>query len=39
MAEEDIALATIRTKAEGIEIIDNQVSQFDSLYWDPSIEL
>jgi methylated-DNA-protein-cysteine methyltransferase-like protein len=26
-------------ESEGIEIIDNQVSQFDSLYWDPSIEL
>ena len=26
-------------ESEGIEIIDNQVSQFDTLYWDPSIEL
>lgn len=26
-------------ESEGIEIIDNQVSQFDSLYWDPSVEL
>ena len=26
-------------ESEGIEIIGNQVSQFDSLYWDPSIEL
>ena len=26
-------------KSEGIEIVDNQVSRFDSLYWDPSIEL
>jgi methylated-DNA-protein-cysteine methyltransferase-like protein len=26
-------------ESEGIEIIDNQVIQFDSLYWDPSVEL
>ena len=26
-------------ESEGIEIVDNQVSRFDSLYWDPSIEL
>ena len=26
-------------ESEGVEIIDNQVIQFDSLYWDPSIEL
>ena len=26
-------------ESEGIEIIGNQVSQFDSLYWDPSVEL
>ena len=26
-------------ESEGIEIIDNQVIRFDSLYWDPSIEL
>jgi len=26
-------------ESEGVEIIDNQVIQFDSLYWDPSVEL
>ncbi len=26
-------------ESEGIEIVDNKVSRFDSLYWDPSIEL
>lgn len=26
-------------ESEGIEIVDNQVNRFDSLYWDPSIEL
>ena len=26
-------------ESEGIEIVDNQVSRFDSLYWDPSTEL
>jgi methylated-DNA-protein-cysteine methyltransferase-like protein len=26
-------------ESEGSEIVDNQVSRFDSLYWDPSIEL
>ena len=26
-------------ESDGIEIVDNQVSRFDSLYWDPSIEL
>ena len=26
-------------ESEGIEIVDNQVSRFDLLYWDPSIEL
>lgn len=26
-------------ESEGIEIVDNQVSRFDSLYWDPNIEL
>lgn len=26
-------------ESEGIEIVDNQVIRFDSLYWDPSIEL
>ena len=26
-------------ESEGVEIINNQVIQFDSLYWDPSVEL
>ncbi|MDB9712204.1 MGMT family protein [Flavobacteriaceae bacterium] len=26
-------------KSEGIEIVDNQVKMFDSLYWDPCNEL
>ena len=26
-------------ESEGIEIVDNKVSRFDSLYWDPSTEL
>ena len=26
-------------ESEGVEIINNQVVQFDSLYWDPSVEL
>ena len=26
-------------ESEGVEIIDNQVIQFDSLYWDPSVGL
>ena len=26
-------------ESEGVEIIDNQVIQFDSLYWDPNVEL
>ncbi len=28
-----------RLEAEGIEIIDNQIQQFDKLFWDPIIEL
>lgn len=26
-------------ESEGVEIINNQVIQFDSLYWDPIVEL